>query len=312
MSAANVIEIKKKRSAVEIHEEAKRVCKNIKGDFVALFEILLDVEAHQIYHQFDLASLHVYCVEMLELSPQLAKDFIVVTRKALQVPALCEAIRSKKVTVPKARKICPVITNQNSDEWIALASECTFRVTEKTVALAKPDVLKTESLTFVSADHLKLNLSVSEEWSEFLQRTKDLLAQEKQKFLGTEDALLVLMKDYCMKNDPVEKAKRAEAKAKAKTKKMNNSTKESNEWLACAQPREISRYRRRSVEHAVTLRDQNQCTYVSRNGQRCEERKWLHKHHIVEFALGGEHSLENLKTLCFAHHKMLHKREGVT
>jgi hypothetical protein len=137
-----------------------------------------------------------------------------------------------------------------------------------------------------------------------LQKTKDLLAQETQKFVGTEDALLLLMKDFCIKKDPVEKAKRALAKQSKVKTKADKVKPQKN----CAK----SRYRRRSVEHAVNLRDQNQCRYVNKNGQRCEERKWLHKHHIREFALGGEHTLENLETLCSAHHKILHKYKGVT
>jgi hypothetical protein len=314
MSFANVINITKKRTAVEIHDDAKKVCKNIKGKFVELFEILLEVEARQIYHQFDLPSLYVYCVEMLDLSPQVAKDFIVVTRKSIEVPALRNAVCLQRVTIPKARKICPVITQRNAEEWIALAAECSCRVVEKTVALAKPDVMKTESLNYVSADHLKLGLSVSEEWSEFLRRTKELQSQKAQRPVGTEEALLILMKDFCQKNDPVEKANREKVKImkKMKSKVIGNSEKQpktANEGIAS---RRRNRYRLRAVEHAVNLRDQNQCVHIDKLGNRCSERKWLHKHHVQEFAKGGEHTVENLQTLCFGHHKMLHRLEGVT
>jgi hypothetical protein len=59
-------------------------------------------------------------------------------------------------------------------------------------------------------------------------------------------------------------------------------------------------------KHAVNLRDQGQCTYEI-NGKRCENKRWIEMHHIVTRVAGGNHSAENLRTLCSAHHKMIHK-----
>lgn len=295
MSTAKVLSFKQ-RTAVEIHEEAIGVCKNIKGDYVRLFEILLEVESRQIYHQFDLPSLYVYCTEMLDLSRNVAHDFIIVVRKALEVPELRAAICSKRLSISKARKICPVLTIANCNEWVELALNCTCRVIEKTVALSKPKVAKTESLEYLSLDHLLLKLSIDEEWAELLKRTKELLAQKNSQLPTSADALFILMKEFCKKNDPVEKAKRAEIKNSGKVPDPTAKSKAVR-----------TRYRHRAVEHAVNLRDENRCTYIDKTGRRCEERKWLEKHHIHEFAAGGDHSVENLKTLCSAHHKMKHR-----
>jgi hypothetical protein len=304
MSEAKVFSFKQ-RAAIEIHEEAIAVSKNIKAEYMRLFEILLEVEARQIYHQFDLPRLHVYCTEMLDLSRNVAKDFVTVVRKALEVPQLQAAICVRGLSISKARKICPVITNANCEEWVELALNCTCRVIEKTVAMAKPSVAKTESLEYLSADHLSLKISVSEEWTELLTRMKELLAQKNSQMPTTADALFVVMKEFCQRHDPVEKAKRSEERLVRKT-----STRAIDNAETSGKPKNKSnrtRYRHRAVEHVVNLRDESRCVYVDKSGRRCEERKWLAKHHVHEFALGGGHSVENLKTLCWAHHKMIHK-----
>jgi 5-methylcytosine-specific restriction protein A len=41
-------------------------------------------------------------------------------------------------------------------------------------------------------------------------------------------------------------------------------------------------------------------------GVRCAQRRWLHYHHIIPKHQGGPDTLENLITLCSAHHKMEH------
>ncbi len=307
----HAIELQKKRpSALEIHNEALNVCKVIKSDYLRLFEILLIVEERQIYFQFDISSLFVYCVEMLDISKSIAYDFITVVRKSIDVPELACAIRGRKLSVSKARKICPVVTSENSEEWIALAKACTCRVIEKAVATAKPEVTKKESLKYVSGDSLDWTLTISEEFGELLKQTKDLMSQKEQRHVSSNEALLVLLKDYVRKNDPVEKAKRSVKRSERPTRTAEVAVSASAPKRLAERPvqRERTRYRKSVVEHAVNLRDGNQCTHVRAGGKRCEEKRWLHKHHIHEFAQGGEHAAENLETLCWAHHKMRHLR----
>jgi hypothetical protein len=63
---------------------------------------------------------------------------------------------------------------------------------------------------------------------------------------------------------------------------------------------------KRITIHAVNQRDQGQCTHVSRIG-RCEQKRWLDRHHIVPVSNGGTNEIENLTTLCHAHHKLMHR-----
>jgi hypothetical protein len=62
-----------------------------------------------------------------------------------------------------------------------------------------------------------------------------------------------------------------------------------------------------ALAREVYLRDGGQCTFVSRDGRRCTGRRFVEIDHIKAWALGGEHSLANLRVRCRAHN-LLHAR----
>ena len=65
-----------------------------------------------------------------------------------------------------------------------------------------------------------------------------------------------------------------------------------------------------ALKHQVALRDQNQCTHIDRDGTRCQTKQWLDIHHVKEVVHGGTNELQNLRTLCSAHHKVRHFRQA--
>ena len=65
-----------------------------------------------------------------------------------------------------------------------------------------------------------------------------------------------------------------------------------------------SRYLPRSVKREVYHRDNGACTYVSLDGTRCCERRYLQFDHIQPFALRGKTEASNLRLLCGSHNKM--------
>ncbi|MCB0392644.1 MAG: HNH endonuclease, partial [Bdellovibrionales bacterium] len=42
------------------------------------------------------------------------------------------------------------------------------------------------------------------------------------------------------------------------------------------------------------------------SGERCNTKRWLHLHHKKPVSQGGEHSVDNLISLCPAHHELAH------
>jgi 5-methylcytosine-specific restriction endonuclease McrA len=70
-----------------------------------------------------------------------------------------------------------------------------------------------------------------------------------------------------------------------------------------AATRVVSRTLPAATKRAVWLRDQGQCRFVSPDGRRCMERRWLEFHHTQPLAVGGEHEVNGVKLLCRPHHR---------
>ena len=69
-------------------------------------------------------------------------------------------------------------------------------------------------------------------------------------------------------------------------------------------PRKLCRrYIPAKIKRLVWMRDQGQCVYKTRTGQRCGSRRFLQIDHIQPFALGGDSEPENLRLLCAGHNR---------
>ncbi|RYZ76702.1 MAG: HNH endonuclease [Proteobacteria bacterium] len=179
--------------------------------------------------------------------------------------------------------------------------------------MANPRAAVAESMKYVSADVLELKFAVSEEWSELLNDVKDLMSQKKQRAVSTEETLFILMSEFKRKHDPVLKAERVQVKnAGRKAELAHADTKSTNTIAHAAEPTLVvapgKRYIPAASRHKIALRDSGKCSFVDRHGKRCGSGRWVQKHHVHHFADGGSHDVENLETLCWAHHVMKHRR----
>ncbi len=66
----------------------------------------------------------------------------------------------------------------------------------------------------------------------------------------------------------------------------------------------VSRYVPAATKEAVWDRDGGQCTYVSKDGHRCEARRFVQMHHVEPFARGGSTTVENMRLLCGVHNRL--------
>lgn len=57
------------------------------------------------------------------------------------------------------------------------------------------------------------------------------------------------------------------------------------------------------VKRAVRERDGFRCTFVSEKGRRCESRNRLEFDHVLEFARGGEATVDGIRLRCHAHNQ---------
>jgi len=102
---------------------------------------------------------------------------------------------------------------------------------------------------------------------------------------------------YLEKKDPVEKATRLVAKPDSC--RVEKTSKPSIPFVRQTIPAQL--------RHQVHLRDKGRCSYTAPNGKVCTNSRWIQIHHIIPISHGGMNRLENLKTLCSAHHRMMHE-----
>jgi hypothetical protein len=258
----------------------------------------------------------------MNLGDAVAYNFIAVAKKVREVPALGDVIQSGKLQVQKARKITPVLNQENKDFWLKLAVEHPQKVVEKEVARVRPQAAKPERVTYISATRLNLSVNISENTHELLGRVQDLESQRTRSAASREQAIEESLKAYLEKHDPLEKAKRSQARAeksnaiapvarqeKFRVQHVKSQTRNERQYDARETRQNQARKRHlypASLEHQINLRDLRQCTETDSTGQRCQEKRWLEFHHVIPLEMGGQDTLENMTTLCWAHHRLLH------
>jgi hypothetical protein len=303
----------------EIHGQAMEVCLRYKKAEADLMEVLQKVEKYQVHLKRGHSSLFRYVVDELKLSENNAYTLITISRKARQVPDLAQAVKSGQISMSNARRVSAVLTPSNKDEWLAKARELSNRELEKEIARVRPQALTPEKVGYVTADRVRLELGLQEEVWLKLQRVQDLLSQARRCPVGLEEALEVLVDGFLKKQDPLEKAKRAESRkatdSPQKRVEDHSVPQETGTMDSLVTLREVSDSQSpkprapipAATIHQLQLRDQGRCAQVLPDGRRCQETRWLEIHHRIPISQGGKNDLENLLMLCTGHHRNVHQ-----
>ncbi len=276
----------------ELHTEAVHVAASFHKSESRLISILQEMDGHSQFRKLQCSSLFDCGVRILKLSESNTLNFIAVARKSKIVPQLKKAIDDGILTVSKARKITPVITPENQSHWISLAQGLSKDKLEKEVARVCPKEAVTERAQFVSGDRIKLTLGISEEILNLLKRVQDLESQRTGSVASYEDTIKQALEFYISKLDPVEKAKRAEAKH------VSSEHVPGHAFIPFHRQAILT-----SLKHKVNLRDKRKCSHDG-----CGNSRWIEIHHVIPISQGGTNELSNLKTLCSSHHRQLHER----
>ena len=320
---------------IQIHQAALEVSARYQRTESDLIEVLEQVENHKVYLHYNYTSLFQYGVQCLHLSESVVYNLIAVMRKTKEVPALRTQLKEGKIHLSNARKIAPVITVENQDEWLKKASELSQRELEKEVIKIRPKSAVVEKASYVTESRVKLEVGLFEKDMMKLRRVQDLLSQSRSAAANLEDTLIEMTEFYLKHKDPVLKAKRVFVKKGFQDLK-NSNTKHANTTATTAthqspaQPvslqesnppdedhhlKHVTSFKRvptpASILHQVNLRDQRRCTYTHGDGdsqKRCNQSRWTEIHHIIPVNQGGDNTLSNLTTLCSIHHQWVHSK----
>jgi hypothetical protein len=298
------------------------------GERVASVELighLSELDIRNAYLGQGVGSLFRYCTEILHLSEHAAYNRIAAARAVRKFPVILDLLADGSVNLTTVTIIAPHLTPENHR---AVLEEATHRTKEEVEVIKarvspRPDVpasirklpapVPVATLPLVAAaaegagapgtlplavvqappppkrpvvepltpERYRLQFTVGKATRDRLRRIQDLLAREipdGDPGAIFDRALMLLEKD-------VEKEKLGAA-AKPRAPRPTK-------------PR--SRHVPAHIRRAVNRRDGGRCAFVSKDGRRCEARRYLEYHHVKPYAADGEMSVSNISQRCAAH-----------
>ena len=303
----------------------------------ATVEVLLhlaEVDRRKLYLPAGYSSLFTYCTQSaLKYSEPAAQRRISCARVAAKFPELVPLLINKELTLSTLSLVANTFTGENKAELLKLICGKSKREVEEVIARYNPrpkpkEVVKplTTSLGKVKetgvaslfdtavappqkpqgllftfpgegkqdASEIKtetryeLRFSIDAELKSKLDQAKLLLSGKYPRGVGLEELLAEALTVLLKKKSP-----EARSQHSARTTKK----------VAPKATRHIPQQLRDQVYH----RDGGRCAFVGINGQRCAAQFDLEVHHLIPYAKGGKHSLENLQIRCRLC-RMRHKR----
>lgn len=271
-----------------LDEKATSLAKRFLETEAEILAVLIEMRRHHAFAVLNYSGIFDYCERKLRLSKAQAYYFKSVAEKAEEVPEIKASILAGELTLSQARRIVPVLTKDNHEEWIEKAKTLSQVELEREVTAVNPKAHTRERIRPVAKDTAELKVPVTTETEEDLAFLREVLSQKRKGPASLKDLIAWMAKECRERHDPVRKAERSKA-------------------ISSGNPKKGRQPLRANVKHPVMLRDKMRCTYVSPDGRRCEQRRWLALHHVVEVSKGGLNTVDNLRTLCSAHHKLVHR-----
>ena len=282
-----------KDSAHEFDEKAKGLATDYLRTEGLLLTVLIEMRRRRLFAVLNYSGIFDYCERRLKLSRAQAYYFKIVAEKSDEVPQIKQAVLEGGLTLSQARRIAPVVTKENHKEWIGKAKSLPQKDLEREVTAVNPKAHVQERIRPVAKELSELKVPVDLKTEENLAALMEILSQKLGKGATLAQVVAWEAEVTRTKFDPVKQAERSRIISSRKSAPTSKVKPGRQPVLA-------------STHHPVMLRDGMRCTHVSLDGRRCEQRRWLQRHHIVEVRKGGLNTVDNLRLLCRAHHDLIH------
>lgn len=284
-------------------ENTKLLAAKERSATLEVLKHLREVERRSLYAVLAYSSLFEYAVKELKYSSSAAYRRIASMRLLKELPEIEEKVecgdlplstlsqaqsffRIEKSTVVEKIEILSSLENKTSRE---VERELVTRSSE-------PVALRPEKLRVVSPVHSELKVLLEETLLKEIEELKGYLAH-KLPHASIKDVLAYAVK--CGLKECRPKASKNLIKTKS-AEFINNKSQNRNLPL-----RPPSRHVPIQIKRQVWQRDGGQCDYRNPvTGARCSSRHGLELDHIYPYALGGEHTAQNLRLRCRAHNQL--------
>ncbi len=266
-----------------------------------------ELDIRRSYSSLGYSSLFDYCLRKLKYSEGATFRRIESARILREYPELADKFLSGEVSVSTVAAASTAIKSNKIKitEILGKSTREVESLVAKEVKTSKPierirEVKVTKEPVNITDTHFPLLSMSKEENSLPLPAPKVEITEEIRfeiKFSLSKEAYLKLQEATAKLSNKLGADLSVEGVV---TELLNQFTEESK-------PRERkvvntdSRYIPAAIKWEVRKRDNCQCTFVSKDGVRCSEKRYLHFDHVEPFALGGKSTTENLRLLCSAH-----------
>ena len=288
------------------HTLARHAC-DVEAD---LLVHLAEIDERKLYLESAFPSLFAFCVGELAFSEDAAYSRILVARAARRLPAVIDALRSRRVHLTGLRLLVPHLTLENCEEVLARAAGKSKRDVEELVArLARqpPVAAVVRKVAAAPIAPLALPLAIApapprpvvrplaeDSWkvqftASNLFRNKLRIAQDLLRHrVPGGDLALIFERALDLLIERVKKERFASG-CRPRTQ-------------VATKPAE-SRHVPAAIRREVYERDGGRCTFVDESGRRCPETGFLELDHVDGYARTYTHAVDAMRLLCHAHNQ---------
>jgi hypothetical protein len=298
-----------------------------------LILLLIEIDSRQLWAARAYSSMFDFCTRELGFSEDVASNRTTVARLARRFPRILDFVRDGRIHLTGVRLLKPVLTEENLEEMLAAAAGKSKSEIEELVARlapkppvptsirklperAAPVAEEPPALPPASLEATTLEAPLAPQpLPPPLQKRPEVrpLSAEGYMVRFTADRALKakleqaeeLMRHRVGRGDLVAVIDAALDLLIAEVKKERFGVgRKPRSTVEEAEEREVhTRHIPVAIEREVHERDGGQCTFVSEDGRRCEERGELEFEHVDGFARTGRHTVEGLTLHCRAHNQ---------
>jgi hypothetical protein len=317
-----------------------RLAQNEREATVDLIVHLAEFDARRLYEGAGFSSLFKYCRAVLRLSEGATYNRIESARAARRYPVIVDMLIAGALSPTTARLLARHLTPENHEELLEAARGKGRRDVEELLArrFPKPDVVasvrklpapRLAPLMAAFAPNPPAVGTIADEtpppfgaaglppatpvgfpamtYAPERHEVVRPLAPDRYevRFAATTEMRDQLRLAQDLLSHAIPSGNVAEVIERALRLLVEDLTRRKLAWTAL--PRisrgqsETSRHIPAAVRRVVWLRDGGQCAFVSSDGHRCGETRFIEFHHVVPYAAGGLPTVENIQLRCRAH-----------
>jgi hypothetical protein len=319
----------------ELATALMRLAQDEREATVALIVHLAEFDARRLYEPAGFSSLFQYCRAVLRLSEDAVYNRIQSARAARRFPVIVDMLRARTLSPTTVRLLARRLTPENHEELLSAASglgkeevaallAARFPEPEVEASVRRLPMPPAAALTATAtpaaapavmsdapemAPALAVRVAAPASWpspSASRSTLRPIAAERYEvRFTATAEMRERLRLAQDLLGHAVPSGDLAQIVDRALTVLIDELLR--RKFAATPHPRrnrgqaEDSDHIPADVRRAAYVKDAGRCSFVSTDGRRCGERRFIEFHHVIPRAADGKATVENIQLRCRAH-----------